>query len=113
MGFVIGFVVRNGFRLCSVWGFSVVFVAHGARKARRGVCDSAWNGFGFWFGSGGLLAFVAGEARHGVWDSGFVVGNGPQPWPWPLIFRKLEASSHEGRWMAQEGCYRSPCDSDA
>ena len=24
VGFVIGFVVRNGFRLCSVWGFSVV-----------------------------------------------------------------------------------------
>ena len=39
---VIGFVVRNGFRLCSVWRFSVKCAAHGAREARRGVCDSVW-----------------------------------------------------------------------
>jgi hypothetical protein len=32
-GFVIGLVVRNGFRLYSVWGVSVAFVAHAARKA--------------------------------------------------------------------------------
>ena len=60
---MIGFVVRNGFRLCSVWDFSVAFVAHGARnlKARRG---KARVGFVIrrgmvldflWFGSGALV----------------------------------------------------------
>ena len=66
-----------------IWGFSVTFVAHGARAARRGVCDSVWldvDGFWiFWLGLGVLSAFVAREARRGACDSGFVVGNGPQP----------------------------------
>ena len=47
VGFVIGFVVGIGFRLCSVWGVSVAFVAYGARKRDVGF-DSVWNGFGFW-----------------------------------------------------------------
>ena len=55
------------------------------------------EGFGLWFGSGDLLAFVAGEAQRGVWDSGFVVGNGPQPRPWPLI---LFGPWHPGRLLA-------------
>ena len=34
VGFVIGFLVRNGLGFCLVWGFSVTFVAHEARMER-------------------------------------------------------------------------------
>ena len=61
MRLVIGFVVGNGFDFVW-WGFSVTFVAHGAREARRRVCGR------------GLSAFVAREARRGVWDSGVCGG---------------------------------------
>ena len=61
-----------------VW-FSVTFVAHGAPEARRGFV--IWCGMVWFIGLGFLSAFVAHEARRGVRDSGFVVENGPQPWP--------------------------------
>ena len=49
-GFCDGFVVRNGFRFCLVWGFYVTFVAHEARmeSAKRDVgFVVVWDGFGF------------------------------------------------------------------
>ena len=64
-------------------------------EAQSDVGLVAVNGLDFLVWLGVLLAFVAGEARRGVWDSGFVVGNGPQPWPWPLML-----TSHDC-WLAQ------------
>ena len=65
--------------------FPVVFVAHGAREARRGICDSVWMVLDFWFGLGLLSAFVGREARRGVWDSGFGWKMDPSPGPGPFI----------------------------
>ena len=35
------------------------------------------------------MGFVECEVRRGVCDTGFVVKNGPEPWPWPLIIVDL------------------------
>ena len=74
MGFVIRFVVRNGLRVCLVWGVSVAFVAHEARmeRAKRDVGFVIRCGMVLDFGLvwGVLSAFVALEAQRGVCDLG-------------------------------------------
>ena len=60
---------------------------HEARMPRRGLAIRCGMVLDFGLVWGVLSAFVAREARRGVCDSGFVVENGPQPWPWPLIIK--------------------------
>ena len=74
--------------LCLVWDFlSRLWRAKcaGVREVRCGVWIRCGMVLDFGLVWGFCRLFVAREARREVCDSGFVLENGPQPWPWPLI----------------------------
>ena len=67
-------------------------MAHVAREARCGVCDSVWKFLDFWIGLGVLSAFVAREARRGF---GFAVCGGK--WTPALALAPNGADLHQSQ----------------
>ena len=69
-----------GLGFCLVWGFYVIFVAHEAHmeRAKRDIgFVVVWGGLGFCR----RLWSAKRDMIRGLWCK-----NGPEPWPWPLIY---------------------------